>query len=564
MAIQQSLKQKILIGIVFILSINSYYCKCFESETIKRTKAQIIETDYYCDIIVAGGSTSALATALASARDSPTAIVCLIEPTDWAGGQLTASAVSAIDFGNYNQYPINQPFDFAEMMATIPGNPGACWVSIKCYEPKFLLDNWINPTISSFSNLKVFYMSVFHQVLTNNRIIQSVKIIQRNYISNDNAWNKTFSRDVNDWYSINSSSIYQKTIYNLKPFPNKQLIIIDATEFGDILVLSDASFAQGIESPDETSWTTIETCGQQFTYPFYMRVESNPTKEITYGLPLLANYDLEGYSWGMVWSYRRSLAESQANDASIGEISNQNWGSGNDYGASYLLLPVSEAKNQVTQNNWQGGLDLISLNLAENFAFGWFTWFRNQTNNQTLTNLLTLAKQDVVGTQTGISKMPYIRDTRRSIGIQDFRLQYNDLIYGDGPTGYQFEDTVALGDYFYADTHRMQVKHCDYPDYMNNTTLKPFYIPYRALTNRDFDNLLVAGKTIAQTFHANSATRLHPVEWSTGVAAGCSASLIFQLSQKSQMNITTIQIYENYINQLQYIITKYAPIQWTF
>ncbi len=28
--------------------------------------------------------------------------------------------------------------------------------------------------------------------------------------------------------------------------------------------------------------------------------------------------------------------------------------------------------------------------------------------------------------------------------------------------------------------------------------------------------MLVAGKTMAQTFKANAATRLHPVEWTTG------------------------------------------------
>ncbi|HEX5102742.1 MAG TPA: FAD-dependent oxidoreductase, partial [Pirellulaceae bacterium] len=36
-------------------------------------------------------------------------------------------------------------------------------------------------------------------------------------------------------------------------------------------------------------------------------------------------------------------------------------------------------------------------------------------------------------------------------------------------------------------------------------------------------NLLVAGKTMAQTFLANSATRLHPIDWSTGTAAAHTA-----------------------------------------
>lgn len=36
------------------------------------------------------------------------------------------------------------------------------------------------------------------------------------------------------------------------------------------------------------------------------------------------------------------------------------------------------------------------------------------------------------------------------------------------------------------------------------------YFPFRALTHKDCPNLLLAGKTISQTFYANAATREHP------------------------------------------------------
>ena len=41
-------------------------------------------------------------------------------------------------------------------------------------------------------------------------------------------------------------------------------------------------------------------------------------------------------------------------------------------------------------------------------------------------------------------------------------------------------------------------------------------------------NLLVAGKTMSQTFHANAATRLHPSEWSSGLSAGFIAGYIVE------------------------------------
>lgn len=54
---------------------------------------------------------------------------------------------------------------------------------------------------------------------------------------------------------------------------------------------------------------------------------------------------------------------------------------------------------------------------------------------------------------------------------------------------------------------------------MVNHTTKPYYIPFRALTVQNTDNVLVAGKSIAESFHANGATRLHPSEWTTGFLA---------------------------------------------
>ena len=46
------------------------------------------------DVIIAGGSTAALAAAIASADSGATTV--LIEPTDWIGGQLTSSGDTTV------------------------------------------------------------------------------------------------------------------------------------------------------------------------------------------------------------------------------------------------------------------------------------------------------------------------------------------------------------------------------------------------------------------------------------------------------------------------------------
>ena len=167
---------------------------------------------------------------------------------------------------------------------------------------------------------------------------------------------------------------------------------------------------------------------------------------------------------------------------------------------------------------------------------------------------IVLAK-DVFGTGHGLCKLPYVRDTRRSIGIGDFVLTIDDLI-GDrnSPTAKVFADRVALGAYP-ADVHFLVS--CKYPGHVReHRDTRPFYIPYRALTHRDWDNLLVAGKTMAQSFMANSATRLHPIEWSSGTAAGVIAAFMHQ------QRMTTTQAYQD-IDRIQALVNQKTPIDWS-
>lgn len=89
--------------------------------------------------------------------------------------------------------------------------------------------------------------------------------------------------------------------------------------------------------------------------------------------------------------------------------------------------------------------------------------------------------------------LPYVRDTRRSVGIDGFRLTYAAMIGerppgpntrgGEArvrrptsgvPTGYRFHDTVAIGDYLYADTHRLDAGVCTYPPYMKAMAMRPY------------------------------------------------------------------------------------------
>ena len=87
-----------------------------------------------CDVIIAGGSLASLAAAVSAANYSSDQIVCFLEPTDWPGGQLTASAVPAVDFGPNNRNSANVAQSFASFLfgPSMPGdtNLGDCWASL--------------------------------------------------------------------------------------------------------------------------------------------------------------------------------------------------------------------------------------------------------------------------------------------------------------------------------------------------------------------------------------------------------------------------------------------------
>ena len=57
--------------------------------------------------------------------------------------------------------------------------------------------------------------------------------------------------------------------------------------------------------------------------------------------------------------------------------------------------------------------------------------------------------KNVLGTCHGLSKMPYLRDSRRSVGIDDFVLKASDIsgLYPDHNEGTKFFDSIALGAY---------------------------------------------------------------------------------------------------------------------
>ncbi len=530
------------------------------------------------DVVIAGGSTAALAAALSSANSG--AKTALLEPTDWIGGQLTSSGVPAVDeawhtirddktqeplldVAKIARDPRNMTSNFRKSLADMQ-ECGDCWVSRYCFRPKLYLEQQLLPLQKEAGeNLTVFLETVVKRVevdpvsgemrsLTAIRRFPAAKLEARGY-------DRLPSEELTDWYSPEDSARFSKEVLRFGPHEGRAPVFIDATEWGELLALSGADFLQGAEDVEGDS-DGHDNCGQSTVFCFVQELHSTPQQQAASDQDLssfgFADYADKKNPWELIWTYRRIHGKDKP---APGDLCLQNWGysgrlkqGGNDYPFGYLFKSRLETEGELA--DWRGGIDLEVLAAAEQRALGWHEWFRQNVPPPFEPEQITLNGTEL-GTGHGLAKLPYIRDTRRSIGLDGYVLKFEDI---SGPasdvTGTVFPDRIALGAYP-ADVHPLVS--CKYPKYVKaaHDTL-PFYLPYRALTHYRFVNLLVAGKTMAQSFLVNSATRLHPIEWSTGTAAGAAAAYMAETGMNSREALV-------HIDELQQRVQEYTPIHWT-
>ena len=159
-------------------------------------------------------------------------------------------------------------------------------------------------------------------------------------------------------------------------------------------------------------------------------------------------------------------------------------------------------------NNWTGGVDYSTLEKAERHAVGWHYYLKEIGKKS---NMNIRIYTPGFNTTTGLSKFPYLRDTRRSVGIDNFVMLTRDISGGALMTGTRFADRVAIGAYA-IDIHATTCN-TPTPEHLfvadKHDTL-PYYFPLRAFTNRDVGNLIVSGKLLAASYSVSSATRLQP------------------------------------------------------
>ncbi|MDQ3254960.1 MAG: FAD-dependent oxidoreductase [Acidobacteriota bacterium] len=170
-------------------------------------------------------------------------------------------------------------------------------------------------------------------------------------------------------------------------------------------------------------------------------------------------------------------------------------------------------------------------------------------------------RPDFVGTEDGLAKYPYIRESRRiraefTILEQHVGTEARSHLTGkpvEELTAEFFKDSIGVGSY------RIDLHMSTGGDNYIDISSLPFQIPLGALLPVRVENLLAASKNIGTTHITNGCYRLHPVEWNIGEAAGLLATHALQTKQTPRR----IRSQERLLSEFQSLVVQQGvEITW--
>jgi len=492
-----------------------------------------------CDVAVIGGGTGGCAAALAALRNGLR--VVLTEETDWIGGQLTAQAVPPDEhpwiesFGATRSYRAyrNAVRDYyrthypltAEARARWNLNPGDGSVSRLTHEPRVslaVLEAMLAPYLSG-GRLLVLLRHVPAAADVEGDYVRAVRV-----------------RSLEDGR--------ERTIH--APY------FLDATEQGDLLPLTRTEYVTGFESrrqtgephaPEQAQPANIQAFTVCFAVDYLPEEDHTIDKPEQYSFwrdyvpALRPPWPGKLLSWNVthpitlkprpvtldptgtqatagvmnLWIYRRIANRRNFEPGTyLSDISLVNWPQ-NDY--------------------WLGNLHEVSaeeaarhLRRAKQLSLSLLYWMQTEAprpdGGQGWRGLRLRA--DIVGTEDGLAKYPYIRESRRiqaefTVLEQHVGTDARSQLTGKKPeelTAEFFPDSVGVGSY------RIDLHPSSGGDNYIDVSSLPFQIPLGALIPKRVENLLAAAKNLGVTHISNGCYRLHPVEWNIGEAAGMVAA----------------------------------------
>lgn len=490
--------------------------------------------EMHADVIIIGGGLGGCAAALASCRNGLNVI--LTEETDWIGGQVSQQGVppdehpwiethgapkSYHEFRNRvrDYYRRNYPLT-KSASERLNLNPGDGSVSRICHEPKVAVSVLIDMLAPYISSGKL-------QLLTDH------KAKGAQVVGDDIRYIEVENMHTNNRIVLSGSSF------------------VDATECGDLLPLTGTEYVTGSESKYDTGELhALEKAdpmnNQAFTVCFAMDYQpgkdnvQDPPKDYDFWrnyVPVMSppwsgklldlsysdpktliskklGFDPSGKNLDGVlnlWNYRRIINRNNFIEGTYqSDITIVNWPQ-NDFFPGNLI--------DVTEQEFR-----INIERAKQLSHSLFYWLQTEAprpDGGSGWNGLRL-RNDIMGTEDGMAKYPYIREARRisaefTVLEEHVGAENREQVAGNiaGKRAADFFDSVGIG-YYHIDLHPSS-KGDNYIDFSS----LPYQIPLGALLPKRINNLLPANKNIGTTHITNGCYRVHPTEWSIGEAAGC-------------------------------------------
>lgn len=481
------------------------------------------------DLVIIGGGLGGCAAALSALRAGLRVI--MTEETDWIGGQITAQAVPPDEnpwiesFGATRSYQefrqtirqyYSRNYPLTPEARTKPHfNPGNGWVSALCTEPRAAL--------AALGELLAPYVSGQRMLI----------LLRHKAVSASVSGNRVEAVRVKSLESGNEIEL-------AAPY------FADATELGDLLPLTKTEYVTGAESRSETDESRAALVAkpqniQAFTCCFaadYVAGEDHTiAKPPEYGFwrdyvpALTPPWPGRLFSWNYsdpvrlqpkklaadpvkpdgLWLYRRIADKSQFKAGTYpGDITLVNWPQNDYLLGSVCDVPAEEAERHIQRAKQ------LSLSLLY-----WMQTEAPRPDGGTGWKGIRL-RPDIVGTEDGLAKYPYIRESRRIRAEFTVLEQHISTAARVRETGMDvkevrakpYTDSVGIGSYR-IDLHPST----DGDNYIDISSL-PFQIPLGALIPRRMENILPACKNLGVTHITNGCYRLHPVEWNIGESVG--------------------------------------------
>ena len=476
------------------------------------------------DVVIAGGGTGGISAAIQASRMGLHVLV--VEPTNMLGGQATAAGVSTMD----DMSRVRMSGVYREFMDKVKAH----------YDG--LKKSMATPYWKEHG--KAFEPSVGHAVLA--EMAKSADILYHSSV-----------------VDVDGDSVQVMTPDGRRDFTAK--IIIDATEYGDIMPLAGVRYRSGNTlSPEidtdrmiqDITWTAVirkypggvpDHLKPKNPLPGYEKARKNYQRYVTkngfdfrgrYPVKMPVNFISHNAYRAIPDSFTKGSYTGNRRDWQKITKTGVNWG--NDYPGAYTWegrwgVPVKFLEDK----DFRAMIEREALVKTLHFIYYMQndlgeSWSVDENEYDDMPDAAKDLPDEWKEVARHMPPIPYVRESRRILGeytLTSDAIYNNSMSYRDKHNNAEISDAIAIGGYI-LDLHASD----DDDDIESSLGERQasirkyepagaFQVPMRILIPASVDNFIAAEKNLSMSRLASGALRLQPITMMTGQAAGALAAV---------------------------------------